>query len=178
MQIATIQKMIFEIRGQKVMLDFDIAELYGVPTKALNQAVKRNIERFPEEFMFQLSQTDWEELKVKAKGNWSQFVTSSQKHRYVIPYAFTEHGIAMLASILKSEKAIAMNIAIIKAFISLRQILTQTSELVETVRRIKESVTDHEDQLKKIFAAIRAILLDRVKQKKWEERERIGFNQK
>jgi phage regulator Rha-like protein len=178
MQIAAIQKMIVEVRGQRVMLDVDIAELYGVPTKALNQAVKRNSERFPEEFMFQLDQAEWEQLKGLVLGNRSQIVTGSQKHRTALPYVFTEYGVAMLASILKSEKAIAMNIAIVQAFIGLRKILTETNKLAETVIRIKETVADHDEQLKKIFAAIRALLLDRAKQKKWEDRPIIGFNQK
>src|ERR1700738_3868167 len=130
MELPIIQNKIYEIRGQKVMLDFDLAELYGVETKVFNQAVKRNITRFPEDFMFQLTAKEWEEGNrsqfvtaaeiVDPEGsqntdnqeerNWSQFVTSSKKHRgkSYLPYAFTEHGVTMLASVLRSEKAVNM----------------------------------------------------------------------
>ena len=97
MQLTIIQQKIFSIRGEQVMLDFDIATLYDVETKVLNQAVKRNLDRFPEDFMFQLTENEWENLR-------SQFVTSSWGGRRYLPYAFTEHGVTMLASVLKSEK--------------------------------------------------------------------------
>ena len=112
--IVSIEPKILTIRGVKVMLDSDLAVLYGVPTGALNQAVKRNIKRFLEEFMFRLTKTEWENLK-------SQFVTSSWGGRRVLPFAFTEHGVAMLSSVLNSERAIQINIQIIKAFIAVRR---------------------------------------------------------
>ena len=113
MEITIIQQKIHEIRGQKVILDFDLAVLYEVQTKALNQAVRRNAGRFPPDFMFQLTMIEWEALMR------SQSVTASQNKRNVglTPYAFTEHGVTMLASILKSEKAVQMNISIVRAFI-------------------------------------------------------------
>ena len=116
MEIVEIQDIIYELRKEKVMLDFDLANLYGIETKALNQAVKRNIDRFPIDFMFRLTTDEWQKLMR------SQIVTASQIKRNIkaIPFAFTEHGVAMLASILKSDKAVKMNIAIVRAFIALR----------------------------------------------------------
>jgi superfamily I DNA and RNA helicase len=117
MELKTIQTRIFEIRGRKIMLDFDLAYLYDVQTKVLNQAVKRNIKRFPEDFMFQLTEIEWEKLNSKEdiiKINRSQIVTSSQKHRpkATLPYAFSEQGVAMLSGVLHSDRAVNVNIAI------------------------------------------------------------------
>lgn len=116
MHIQQIENRIYEVRGIKVMLDFDLAELYEVETKALNQAVKRNLRRFPEKFMFRLNELEWESMR-------SQIVTASALTKRNIsspPYAFTEHGVTMLASVLRSDKAVQVNIAIVEAFISLR----------------------------------------------------------
>ena len=115
-EIANIQTKIYEIRGQKVMLDFDLAELYEVETRVLNQAVKRNLDIFPIDFMFQLTLSEWED-------NPSQFVMSSRKHRgsLYLPFAFTEHGVTMLASVLKGTKARQTSIAIVRAFIALKK---------------------------------------------------------
>jgi phage regulator Rha-like protein len=176
MQIIAIQQKIYEIRGHKVMLDFSLAELYGVPTKMLNQAVKRNIERFPIEFMFQLTSGELEFIKNQAASvNWSQIVTSSQKHRSALPLAFTEHGVAMLASVLRSKKAIAMNVAIIKVFIGLKQLLIDTKDLTEQIREIRETITDHNEQLKHIYDAIENLLDEKVEKKSWNHRQRIGY---
>lgn len=123
MEIQTIQNKIYEIRGQRVMLDFDLAALYQVTTSALNQAVKRNIARFPEEFMFRISETEWENMS-------SQFVTTSRAKRpkTASPYAFTEKGVAMLSAVLRSEPAIQVSISIMKAFVAMRNYLTQASQ--------------------------------------------------
>jgi hypothetical protein len=170
MELAVIQQKIYEIRGQKVMLDFDLAKLYEVPTKALNQAVKRNIDRFPDDFMFRLTKEEWESMR-------SQFVTASQQKRNaaVNPYAFTEHGVTMLASVLKSEKAVKMNIFIVRAFIALRKFALQYKELADEIGEIKATVADHGDQLVKIYTAIETLLTEKEAQRTWEERERIGF---
>lgn len=122
MELQIIQNKIFEIRGQRVLLDFDLAELYEVETRALNQAVKRNLKRFPTDFMFQLTNKEFENLK-------SQSVTSSWGGLRKLPYAFTEHGVTMLASVLRSEKAIEINIQIVRAFIALRQFVLGYAEL-------------------------------------------------
>ena len=138
MELQTVQQKIFEIRGQKVMLDFDLASLYEVETRVFNQAVKRNIESFPEEFMFQLTRDEWQNMSSQfvmtypendenQQSNWSQIVTNSRKYRSksYLPYAFTEHGVTMLASVLKSPTARKMNIEIVRAFIALRKLLIQ-----------------------------------------------------
>ncbi len=122
MQLTVIHDKIYEIRGQKVMLDFDISELYEVETRILNQAVKRNMDRFPKDFMFQLSKKEWEIFKsqsvVSTGDNSSQIVMSYLKNRgkSYLPFAFTEHGVTMLAAVLRSEKAIKMNICYSKSF--------------------------------------------------------------
>lgn len=172
MQLTVIQNKICDIRGQKVMLDFDLAQLYDVSTKALNQAVKRNLDRFPKEFMFRLTIKD-------LRGMRSQFVTASQnkRNKYSTPYAFTEHGVAMLASVLKSKKAIRMNIAIVKAFISLRNLATNYKKLAEEISVIRQTVAGHGEQLKHIYHAIENMLNDKAEQQAWKERERIGFKQ-
>lgn len=113
MELQLIQNKIFEIRGQRVMLDFDLAEMYEVETRVLNQAVKRNISRFPADFMFQLSNKEFDNLM-------SQIVISSWGGTRKLPYAFTEHGVTMLASVLRSERAIEINIQIVRVFIALR----------------------------------------------------------
>jgi len=146
MQIEVIQNKIFEIRGQKVMLDFDLAEMYEVETKVLNQSVKRNIARFPEDFMFRLTKEEWGYFQLmhiigpKDKTNWSQNVTSSKRHRGAAyaPYAFTEHGVTMLASILKSERAVQVNIAIVRAFIALRQLAMNYKEVEKKIEILEE----------------------------------------
>jgi hypothetical protein len=175
MESTIIQQKIYEIRGQKVMLDFDLATLYDVPTRALNQALKRNIGRFPPDFMFQLTHDEWADLTDNTIR--SQFVTASQKKRNLgaMPYAFTEHGVTMLASILKSEKAVQMNIVIVRAFIALRQFAMQYKELAEEILKIKQTVENHSEQLTKIYGAIEFLLAKKASEKKWEERERIGF---
>ena len=175
MNHAVIQNKIYEIRDQKVMLDFDLAELYEVETRVMNQAVKRNYSRFPTDFMFRLLPEEWEIMS-------SQFVmTSLQKRpKKAIPYAFTEHGVTMLASILRSEKAIKMNIAIVRAFIALRQLAIQHKDLSAQLNQLRkemyEKFGDHDTQLEAIYTAIEKMLKQKEAQKiSWEERERIGF---
>jgi len=188
MQIQVIQQKIFEIRGQKVMLDFDLAELYEVETKVFNQAVKRNIDSFPEEFMFRLTGEEWQHMRSQfvtsyaqeadsQKMNWSQIVTGSQKRRRndLKPYAFTEHGVTMLASVLKSDKARKMNIAIVRAFIAMRKFIVQYGDLLEQLKELSERVGNHDAQLNQIYDAIENLLDEKQEQKSWKDRERIGF---
>ena len=154
MDIQIIQSKIHTLRGQRVMLDFDLAILYEVQTKALNQAVKRNIEHFPEDFLFQLSEEEWQSLRsqiVTLDSNrsqivtgsdgmmWSQSVTTSQKHREgkSLPYAFTELGVAMLSSVLHSKKAIQVNIAIMRAFVKLRHYALTYTELAQKITELE-----------------------------------------
>ena len=146
-----IEKTIYLIRGEKVMLDRDLAELYQVQTKALNQAVRRNLDRFPADFMFQLSEKEVTEL------NRSQFVTGSEKHRdpRFRPYAFTEQGVAMLSSVLRSKRAIIVNIEIMRAFVKLRQMLASNAELS---RRLDELESKYDKQFRVVFDAIRQLM--------------------
>ena len=134
MQIISIQNKIYEINGVKVMLDFDLAELYEVETRVLNQSIKRNIESFPEDFMFRLTKEEWNEISS------SQIVMmDSPKNRTgkYLPHAFTEHGVTMLASVLKSSKARKMNIAIVRAFISLRKTLLNIENLNINIKELE-----------------------------------------
>ena len=161
MEIKIIQSKIHEIRGQRVILDFDLAEMYEVETKVLNQAIKRNIERFPEDFMFKLTAREWRDLvfpkevkpAIQDLTNWSQFVTSSQKHRPKAntTFAFTEHGVTMLASVLRSEKAVKMNIAIVRAFVALRQFVINYDKLAKEIEELKIITGNHNAQLNQIY---------------------------
>ncbi|MCQ2957678.1 MAG: ORF6N domain-containing protein [Candidatus Gastranaerophilales bacterium] len=174
--IATrIENKIFTIRGIKVMLDRDLAELYQVETKKLNQAVRRNIGRFPEDFMFRLSQEEWDNLR-------SHFVTANadiSKMRY-LPYAFTEHGVTMLSSVLRSKKAIEINIQVVRAFISLRRYaMLQTSKNAE-IEELKKMLMLHIentdkrlDEHEETIAQIINVLNNLIEQPK--EAKPIGF---
>jgi ORF6N domain len=170
MQLQIIQKLIYEIRGQKVMLDFNLAPLYGTETRTLKQAVKRNIERFPKDFMFQLNKSEWQEL-ITIGDNLPEGVKFSP----ALPYAFTEHGVTMLASVLKSKKAIQMNIAIVRAFIALNQFALNYKELADQIKELKETTSNHNGQLNHIYNALENLLDIKAEEKKWEDRERIGF---
>jgi hypothetical protein len=158
-----IEKAIYVIRGEKVMLDRDLAELYQVQTKALNQAVRRNIDRFPADFMFQLTENEVAEV------NRSQFVTGSEKHRdpRFPPFAFTEQGVAMLSSVLRSKRAITVNIEIMRAFVKLRQMLVSN---VELSRRLDELESKYDKQFRVVFDAIRRLMVTPAR-----GRKEIGF---
>jgi phage regulator Rha-like protein len=172
MKVTIIQQKIFEIKGQKVMLDFDLAELYKVETKMLKRAVRRNINRFPKDFMFVLTNKEWENLR-------HQFGTSSWGGLRYLPFAFTEHGITMLASVLNSDRAIKMNIAIVRAFVALKQIAIQHKDLAERLEELRkelhERIGEHDTQLAGIYNAIENLLDEKAEQKTWKEREKIGF---
>ena len=170
MDVNIIQSKIHEVRGCKVMLDFDLAEIYDVETRILNQAVKRNTERFPIDFMFRLSAKEWASMS-------SQFVmTYPQKRpKTAIPYAFTEHGVTMLASVLRSDKAIKMNIAVVRAFIALRQFAINYDKLAKEIVELKEIAGSHNTQLNQIYDALENLMDEKTEQKKWSERKRIGF---
>lgn len=161
--IENIEKAIYFVRGEKVMLDRDLADLYDVPTGALNQAVRRNRDRFPEDFMFRLTSAEFAEL------NLSQTVIGSEKHRdpRLRPYAFTEQGVAMLSSVLRSKRAIAVNIEIMRAFVKLRQLFVSNTELA---RRLDELESKYDKQFKVVFVAIRHLMAEPAK-----DRKKIGF---
>lgn len=149
--IERIVQKIYLIRGQKIMLDSDLAELYDVETKVLNQAVKRNLERFPEDFMFQLS---WEESE---EGLRSHFVTLKQgQHKKYRPYAFTEQGVAMLSSVLKSERAVEVNIAIMRTFVKMRELMATHADLA---RKIEAMEKKYDEQFQEVFKIIKQMLI-------------------
>ncbi len=158
---------IFLIRGRKVMFDKDLAELYGVRTKVLNQAVKRNLERFPSDFMFQLNQEEteiWKQIYLR-----SQFVTLEPgKHIKYLPYVFTEQGVAMLSSVLNSRTAIDVNIQIIRTFTKLREILSDNKKLSEKIEKMERK---YDTQITKIFDVIKSLVTQKEIPK-----NRIGFN--
>jgi len=147
-----IERKIYLIRSQKVMLSMHLAELYGVETRALNQAVKRNIHRFPEDFMLQISESEAEQLV-------SQNVIPHRKYfGGSLPYAFTEQGVAMLSSVLNSERAVQVNIAIMRAFVKLREMLSTNKELAHKLAQLERKIEKHDDEIKLIFDAIRELM--------------------
>ena len=186
-ELILVQNLIHEFRGKKVMLDFDLARLYQVETKVLNQAVRRNIKRFPEDFMFQLDNKEFANLK-------SQIVTSSWGGRRTPPLAFTEEGIAMLSSVLHSDVAIAANISILRAFVKVREYLLMVSTVSAEVKELRAKVdllaTQREEDLgavndlsedvrqdiNNLYLAI-GELSSRMEEKKKEPRRKIGFQQ-
>jgi len=159
---ADIAKMVHFVRGEKVLLDANLAQLYGVTTKALNQAVQRNVDRFPGDFMFQLNDSEFGTLR-------SQIVTSNSLRggRRYLPYAFTEQGVAMLSSVLKSKQAVAVNIEIMRTFVRLREVLATHTELA---RKLAQLEGKYDRQFKAVFDAIRELMTPPVKTK-----SRIGF---
>ena len=180
--IQSIQNRIYTIRGERVMLDFDLAALYEVETRVLNQAVKRNIKRFPEDFMFRLDAPEWQRMQsqiVTTSPMSSQIVMTypSKRPSIALPYAFTEQGVAMLSGILNSDKAINTNIAIMRAFIEVRKVLLQQTDMREQIREIKERMGEHDTQLNQIYDAMENLLDEKAAQRKWDDRQRIGFNQ-
>lgn len=166
MQPQKIETKIYEVRGQKVMFDFDLAELYETETKYLKRAVRANIKRFPPDFMFELTIIEWETLRCN-------FSTSNQRGgvRY-LPFAFTEQGVAMLSGILNSDKAIDVNISIMRAFVFLRQYALNHKDLTE---KLKELEATFNMQLKDVYEAINYLLQKEEQEIEQKERKRIGF---
>ena len=157
---------IYGLRGLKVMLDSDLAELYGVETKRVNEQVGRNPDRFPEDFMFQLTDEEWLNLK-------SQFATSSWGGTRKLPYVFTEHGILQLSNVLKSERATQMSIKIIEVFIEMREYLIQNLSLRNEIEEIRKKLNNHDKNIELVFS-----YLDELTEKKENERERVKIGYK
>lgn len=161
---GVVTSKIYVFRGQNVMLDADLAELYGVTTKRLNQQVSRNIERFPEDFMFQLTDEEFNDLKEAGGGNdWGG-------RRYA-PYSFTEHGVLMLSSVLKSARAIEVNIKIVRVFARMRAMLSSSQDLLTRMERIEGRLADHDDVIAEVFEYLR-LLIDEPP----APRRRIGYH--
>ena len=155
------------------MLDFDLAELYGLENKYLKRAVRQNIKRFPVDFMFELTPKEWENLR-------RNFSTSNKRGgtRYM-PFAFTEQGVGMLSGVLNSDKAVQMHIAIVRAFVALKQFILNYKDLATQINEIKSTVTNHSEQLNQIYNAIENMMDENEEKKEqkrlWKEREPIGF---
>ena len=180
--IQSIQNRIYEIRGERVMLDRDLATLYETETKRLKEAVNRNIKRFPKDFMFQFTKEEWEGLRFQFETLEktdnplrTQIATSNRGGTRYLPYAFTEQGVAMLSGILNSERAINMNIAIMRAFVEVRRVLLTQNDLKEQMKELKERIGGHDAQLNQIYDALENLLDEKAAQRKWDERARIGF---
>ena len=166
MELQIIQKKIHELRNQKVMLDFDLAELYEVETKNLNKSVKRNLSRFPVDFMFQLNEKEWEALRF-------QYGTSNKRGgtRY-LPYAFTEQGVSMLSAILKSEKAVLMSISIIRAFVILRKHALDFDALKQQISAIEKEM---KHKFKDVYDALNYLINKDHQQTQQTQRKKIGY---
>ncbi len=161
--VESITSRIFLIRGQKVMIDSDLAELYGVSTSRLNEQVRRNIDRFPNDFMFQLTDPEFSDLK-------SQIATSSWGGRRKLPLAFTEQGVSMLSSVLRSKQAVQVNIAIMRAFVQLREMLSTHKELAYKLEELERKVGIHDQTILQLIEAIRQLMEPPA-----EKRKQIGF---
>lgn len=190
--IKSIQNNIHDLRGERVMLDFDLAILYEVETRIMNQAVKRNTGKFPEDFMFRLTTHEWDSIQLQdaiskdENNSSSQFVMmkipKNRTGKY-LPYAFTEHGVTMLASVLRSKKAIDMNIAIVRAFTAMRRFAKNNNDLLGQIQELKIEMQarlgEHDVQLTAIYDALENMLDKKQNEidieEKWNARERIGF---
>jgi hypothetical protein len=168
MQLQSIQQKIYEIRGLKVMLDYDLAELYETETKRLKEAVRRNIDRFPEDFMFEITPEEYASLR-------SQIATLKEgrgHHRKYLPFAFTEQGVSMLSSVLNSMKAIRMNIAIMRTFVFMRQYALTHKELTDKIIELEKK---YDLQFTDIFEAIKYLMYEKQVKDDWKSRNKIGF---
>lgn len=150
--LPAIESVILLIRGQKVILDADLARLYGVPTKSLNRAVKRNRDRFPHEFMFQLTRREAEAMRCQIG------TASARRNIRFRPSAFTEHGAMMAANVLNSPRAVRMSVAVIQTFIRLRQVLAEHSQLARQIAALERKYDSHDDAIQEIFHAIKALM--------------------
>jgi len=185
-----IKSLILNLRGQKVILDADLAELYGVPTKRLNEQVKRNADRFPEDFIFQLTPQEWSNLKSQIANstsekpgaesgvpNWSQFATSSKKHRGAAyrPMAFTEHGAIMAATILNSPEAVAMSLFVVRAFMQMREQLAANAAILKRLAEIDKTLLEHNSALRTVWTKLQPLLAPPPAPPEPPKRK-IGFN--
>lgn len=165
---ALIESKIFIIRGQKVMMDFDLAEMYGVETKRLKEQVKRNIERFPEDFMFELSRQEAESFSRSQNATLNR----GQNIKY-LPFAFTEHGVLMLSSVLRSEQAVQVNIQIMRVYSKMKELLLMNKDILLKIEKLEKNSDKHDKEIKIIFDAIRELIASPI-----QKTERIGFKKK
>ncbi len=174
MQLQVIQQKIYEIRGKKVMLDDDLAELYEVLTKNLNLSVKRNLKRFPPDFMFQLTKSEWDMINSLRLQN-ATLESGRGKYRKYLPYAFTEQGVAMLSGVLHSNKAIDVNITIMRAFIALKQFALSNMELNHKLKELEEK---YNKQFKDVYEAINYLLQKDKQELTQRDRKKIGYKER
>ena len=167
MNLQNVHANIYLVRDQHIMLDSDLAELYQLPTKRINEAVKRNHDRFPQDFMFRINQNEWAHLK-------SQNATSSWGGRRTLPYCFTEHGVLMLSSVLKSDIATQVNIGIMRAFVAMRQYATNYEALAAAIKKLENS-TNH--RFAEVGQVLDALLEQKQLQENQKQRKRIGYRQ-
>lgn len=165
--VVGIESKILLIRDQKVMLDSDLAELYGVEIRRLNEQVRRNIERFPEDFMFQLTAEEYESLRSQ----FATLKTGRGQHRKYLPYAFTEHGALMLGNVLKSEQAVEMSLMVVRAFVHMRELVAGNKELAQKLNQLERKVGAHDKAIAEIINAIRQLTAPEGPKKK----RPIGF---
>lgn len=174
MDITIFQSKIFEIRGEKILFDFDLALLYEVETRVLKQAVKRNEYRFPADFMFQLTKIEWQEV-ITICDNLPESIKFSPRP----PLAFTEQGVAMISSILKSRKAVETNIAIMRAFIEIRKAISLQStisrQIMELKNDLEQRLGEHDTQLMEVYTIMEQILDEKKERKEWENRKKLGY---
>jgi hypothetical protein len=185
--LQKIGRLVVHVRGEKVLLDADLADLYGVSTSLLNRAVKRNEKRFPGDFMFQLTPVEWENLKCQSGISSSEVIDieeeelsgpcpPSSRHggRRTLPYAFTEQGVAMLSSVLNSERAIDVNIAIMRTFVQLRQLMDHNKLLAEKIESLEEKYQEHDENFQAVFKVIKQLVSETGKPD--TPRRRVGFH--
>ena len=174
-----ITRSIYFVRNQKVMMDSDLAEMYGVETKVLNQAVKRNLDRFPEDFMFKLSNEEWKDLQARIEEQnedhslRSQFVTLKNdrgRHRKYLPNVFTEQGVAMLSSVLNSKTAIQVNISIMRVFVKMREWAANHQGLIKRIDELSQNQSEHNELIRNMYQIIEEMVRPSLK-----ERKEIGF---
>jgi phage regulator Rha-like protein len=158
-----IASFIMPIRGRKVMLDSDLAELYGVTTKRLNEQVRRNIDRFPQDFMFQLNEKETDDMR-------SQIATASKRNIRYLPYAFTEHGVIMVASVLNTRRAIEVSVYVVRVFVRLREMFAANKELARKLAELEHKVGEHDETISSLIAAIRQLMAEPA-----PSRREIGF---
>jgi|SRR5208337_167613 len=163
--IKTIESLILHIRGLRVMIDADLAELYGVTTKRLNEQVKRNINRFPSDFMFRLSVDEKHEVVANCDH------LAGLKFAKTLPFAFTEHGAIMVANVLNSARAVEMSVFVVRAFVKIREVLSTHKELAKKLTELEQKIGDHDEALKAIISAIRKLMGEKKKVK----HKKIGF---
>jgi hypothetical protein len=161
--VGLVEEKILLIRGQKVILDYDLSAFYGVTTKRLNEQVKRNMHRFPKDFLFQLTEDELQSMR-------SQFATASKRNVRHLPYAFTEHGVIMVASVLNSQIAIEASVYVVRAFVKLREMMIANKELAHKLAELEKKVASHDGAIRSLVAAIKELMTPPVSKEK-----KIGF---